>query len=843
MERHPARLSEDLIGLKSAIFPKNSGARQERTPLTREQLQATRAERWRQNGEALLTLEAAREWLQETGICLFLPRKMQLPAPAPSFVEACLGTPNATPPREAIEAATELLARLIDAGDVIALNLLGMVGEQPDFLVTPEFLPYVFALRGDRDWKHDPATTGTGRVSPLVLEVWKTIERTGVQTAIEIREALGKELTEAAVLRALNELWSGMRVILLPGASGEPATWEALKTRHQKALAGGTATSLVTALSVLLARYLQSSVAATSEEAEVFLSPLASRSKVREVIRGLSATRQLATYSLDAQPLLYVEGTLPEFEEPVAAEEPAPQPAVEGAASGEAGSRIRIYTRRPVTGPDPLRWKRDSSVPPPPGARRSSMGDTAREESRGSRPEGEKFAARRGPGSGPGSGRGPGRAPGGMPRREGAGAPRRAGAEGERKQWTPREGGFSRPAGRPAGKFAPRQQEGGAPAEGRRPSFGARPGSSRFSGARPSSARPSFGGARPGSARPGNARPGGARPSFGAARPGSARPSFGSRPPAAGGFGARPSGPRATGRPGGSPGGRTFSKSAEPGEKRRFAPAGRGPGMDRPGGRPSSRPGGRPSFGSAGRPAGDRPSYPKSAGGKFGPRRTPGAVAGEGAGSAKKGRWVPRTGAGDGREERPARREGGFAGASGRGPSRSGGPKTSFGSRGSRPPAGGTRPGTRFGAKPGARPGTGPSRGAGASRPYAKPGGGKFAPRREGGGAARPSYTKPWAEGRERPARPRSFGTGPESGGSRPEGGFERRRPAGGEGERRPRTFGARPPAGKSGGKAGFKPRPGGRTPGGKTAGGRPGGFGTKKRGPGDYPPRKKRTE
>ena len=150
-----------------------------------------------------------------------------------------------------------------------------------------------------------------------MLEVWKAIERTGVQTAIELREALGKELTEAAILRALHDLWTSLRVILLPGSNGEPATWEALKTRFESAMTAGKATSQVTALSVLLARYLQTAVAATSEEAEVFLSPLASRTKVREVIRGLTATRQLSTYSLDAQPLLYVEGTLPEFGEPI----------------------------------------------------------------------------------------------------------------------------------------------------------------------------------------------------------------------------------------------------------------------------------------------------------------------------------------------------------------------------------------------------------------------------------------------------------------------------------------------------------------------------------------------
>ena len=728
--------------------------------MNREQLQQTRAQRWHQNGEALLTLEAAREWLQETGICLFLPRKMQLPAPAPSFVEAFLGETNATPSLEQIENATAMLARLTDEGDALALNLLGVAGEQPDFLVTPEYLSYIFTLRGDKGWKHDPATTGTGRVSPLVLEVWKAIERTGVQTAIELRETLGKEVTEAAILRALHDLWTSLRVILLPGSNGEPATWEALKTRFERAMTAGKATSQVSALSVLLARYLQSAVAATSEEAEIFLSPLASRTKVREVIRGLTATRQLSTYSLDAQPLLYVEGTLPEFGEPIdmadiepiAAPAPPPRPpsvpmsgnglTIEPIAPGStsaSGSKIRKYTPRPAAaGADPLRWKRDSSVPVPPGKRRSSAVGPDRDEPRFPRPESEKFATRR---SSPRPPAGP----------DVTGSPRHPSATGgERKRWTP----AGSPSDRP-----------------RREGAGDRP------------------------ARPYSPRPTGTRSATGAA-------------------GARP-----------------------------------------------------------------KTGYPKASPTKFGPRRE-GAIPGEGAGSAKKGRWVPRTGAGDRRDEKPRRdaaprREGGFAGPSGRTSPRAGG--GDFKDRSSRPPSGSRGPSSTFRPPPegGSRPSfdrprpdrSGTDR---PSRPFSKPGGGKFAPRREGTGAAggerpsRPSFVKPWeedkksfrprtegggkppsfrrAEGAGKPPsfRPRTEGTGkppsfrprpsgPGGAGARPRpaGTFERRRPdtgAAGSGERRPRTFGARPATGRP---STGRPSSSGRSPSGRPfsprpAGGRP---------------------
>ena len=49
------------------------------------------------------------------------------------------------------------------------------------------------------------------------------------------------------------------------------------------------------------------------EEVEIFLAPLTARSKVREVLRGLVATRQVHTLSMGHAPLYYVAGTLPEF--------------------------------------------------------------------------------------------------------------------------------------------------------------------------------------------------------------------------------------------------------------------------------------------------------------------------------------------------------------------------------------------------------------------------------------------------------------------------------------------------------------------------------------------------
>jgi len=283
--------------------------------LTAEQLQAARAAHWRQKQNPILTLEDAENWLAQHPLCLFLPRRSQLATPAPSFVEACLGGAQATPDGAAIERAHALLSRLTAAGSVVPLNLLGAVSEQPDFLAYPEALPFVICLRADGDWKHAPQRLSGHRVSPLVLELWKFLDKDGGLTGEEARTALGREVTEAAVLRALCELWQGLRISPVFGATGEAARWELLRIRHRDALSTAAATGQVTALSLLVSMYLQSVYAATSEEIEIFLSPLASRSRVREAVRGLSATRQILSLSMDAQTYFFLEGGLPEFAE------------------------------------------------------------------------------------------------------------------------------------------------------------------------------------------------------------------------------------------------------------------------------------------------------------------------------------------------------------------------------------------------------------------------------------------------------------------------------------------------------------------------------------------------
>jgi hypothetical protein len=658
--------------------------------LTSEQLQSTRAERWRQASNPVLTAEDAQAWLEGVGLSLFLPRRAHFAVPAPSFVEAAAGAPTDAPAREAVENATALLHRLTADGVVIPLNLFnagafgagsgGVVAgvDQPDFLVTREALAYVFSLIGGRNWKSGPGA----KASPLVLELWKHLESAGAQTAQEIQTALGREVTEGAVLRALVELWHGLRAI--PVYDGETTRWELTQSRFAAEMTASQKVAQTTALSALVSLYLESVVAAASEEIETFLSPLASRSRVREVVNGLSATRQLGLVSVGAQPLFHLAGSLPEFAEaePVTAVEPRAgvepgtfekrasferRPPFEKRGEGyqdrprgerparkpfERGPREdrparKLFGRRAEGGAGPERKDRAGSERPyrkPFEKERAGAGRERRPEDRERRPfakkpfdgerkpfakkpyDGERRPFARKPfdntGRPPGEGR-----PGG-----GKFPPKRFVAGGERKPWQDRG---ERPRFEKGGEgaFRPRRAEGSEGERGGgRPAgkFGGdrRPGGGKF--ARPGAGRPAagkFGGGKFGAGKKfgGPSRFSERGPSSAARGPGS-----GSRGPASGP--SRPSGGFDRERPGGK---RPFfrERGAE-GESRPDSGARSGPREPRAGGWKPKQ--GKPEFrragerGGAGRPgeraegrppfrSGDKPSFGKKKFGERGP--------------------------------------------------------------------------------------------------------------------------------------------------------------------------------------------------------------------------------
>ncbi|HXS14017.1 MAG TPA: hypothetical protein VN734_15050 [Acidobacteriaceae bacterium] len=367
-----------------------------------EQLAAARSERWHQNGEALLTLEAAREWVSELGLVLFAPRAQQLATPAPSLVEATLGRAVSAPTAAESEVARGLVARMTAEGTALPLNLLGSAGDVPDFVVSAQAFSYVFTLRGDKNWKQPPGASGGGNVSPLTLKVYEALVAGNAMTAGELVSELGREVTESAIVRSLVELWMQLRVIPLlqqDGATHGTATmWELTSRRFTKQIKAGANAGLPTALSAAISLYLAQVYAATEEEVETFLSPLTARSKVRDVLHGLTAARQLENAVLEGRTLVYIPGTLPEFPEVVAAEPVVAVAEIAASAGPGGGERIRKFDR-----PRPPRASREGQPREKRGERpfRKAGGERERpakpfgERGRPAKPFGERKSYRR----------------------------------------------------------------------------------------------------------------------------------------------------------------------------------------------------------------------------------------------------------------------------------------------------------------------------------------------------------------------------------------------------------------------------------------------------------------
>ena len=197
---------------------------------TAAQLAETRLKQWHQQGEALLTIENLRGWINAAGLVLFAPRP-QIASPAPSLVEAVLGAPTPTPRWNRPRRPAACLARLVAEGLAVPLNLLGpgagtvhagAPGDTPDFVASTAVFSYVFTLRGDKAWKQPPATSGALKVSNLALAIHEALSQRGPLSAYDLTTEVGKEVTEAAVLRALGELWTHLRVLPLAQPDGRP---------------------------------------------------------------------------------------------------------------------------------------------------------------------------------------------------------------------------------------------------------------------------------------------------------------------------------------------------------------------------------------------------------------------------------------------------------------------------------------------------------------------------------------------------------------------------------------------------------------------------------------------
>jgi len=274
--------------------------------MTDREMLELRSEKWRTNGKPIRTLEDAHEFIESVGFCLMYPLRPAVLAP--TFIGAYAGTEQDLPtwqhafadPRA--QKATELMVRLLRQKSAYEANLFG----ETNFLVAGSVFSYFYGVVGDRNPRQAPKTTGRSEYSPLAAHTFQAIQQKGRMTKAQLKEVLGGELSTAALDRALNELWSRLRITRVDYNPEEGAFWDIMFRWSPEPVREGMNISLAEALTALVSKYLDCVVAAEQSEVEDFFSNFVARSRAREAINALIAAREIQFVHVGGRAMLQI---------------------------------------------------------------------------------------------------------------------------------------------------------------------------------------------------------------------------------------------------------------------------------------------------------------------------------------------------------------------------------------------------------------------------------------------------------------------------------------------------------------------------------------------------------
>jgi hypothetical protein len=258
-----------------------------------QQLQDLRREKWRLNGEGIRTIEDARQFIDSVGFCTLYPQKPAVLAP--TFVGAYAGSDEKLPtwqmafkdPRA--REAKGLMVRLLR--DRSAYETL--VFPDNNFLVSAAVFPYFYGLVGDRNPRQAPKAGARSGYSPLAIDTFLIVQKRGPISKQRLRETLGGDISEAALDRALDELWAKLRITRVDYKHDEGVFWDVLFRWAPDAVKEGMHLSVPESLTALVSKYIDCVQAVTQEDAENFFSSLVGRAKVRDAVNALQAGREL----------------------------------------------------------------------------------------------------------------------------------------------------------------------------------------------------------------------------------------------------------------------------------------------------------------------------------------------------------------------------------------------------------------------------------------------------------------------------------------------------------------------------------------------------------------------
>jgi hypothetical protein len=274
--------------------------------MTEKELQDLRSEKWRVNGRPIRTLDDAQEFIESVGFCLMYPTRP--PVMVPTFVGAYVGSEENLPTwqhafadKRAME-AQELMVRLLRQKSAYEANLFS---ETP-FLVAASVFPFFYGLVGDRNPRQVPKSGARSEYSPLAVHTFQAIQKQGPVSKPRLRETLGGELSIAALDRALNELWSKLRITRVDYNPEEGASWDILFRWSPEPVREGMNLSIPEALTALVSKYLDCVVAAEQSEVEEVFSNLIARSRTREAINALLAAREFQYVTIGGRSMIQI---------------------------------------------------------------------------------------------------------------------------------------------------------------------------------------------------------------------------------------------------------------------------------------------------------------------------------------------------------------------------------------------------------------------------------------------------------------------------------------------------------------------------------------------------------
>ena len=133
---------------------------------------------------------------------------------------------------------------------------------------------------GDRNPRQAPKAGARSGYSPLAVDTFLIIQKEGPISKNRLRELLGGDISEAALDRALGELWAKLRITRVDYKHDEGVFWDVLFRWSPDAVKEGMHVSVAEALTALVSKYLDCVLAAQQEEVEQFFSQLIGRARV-----------------------------------------------------------------------------------------------------------------------------------------------------------------------------------------------------------------------------------------------------------------------------------------------------------------------------------------------------------------------------------------------------------------------------------------------------------------------------------------------------------------------------------------------------------------------------------